>query len=63
MATARELHEGWTFTQVGGGQVMKEGEWLPVHHFPTSVHVELLAYQRIPNPVSTSARMPYVCCY
>ncbi|RDX53645.1 glycoside hydrolase family 2 protein [Lentinus brumalis] len=47
---ARELHEGWTFTQVGGGQVMKEGEWLPVQHFPTTVHVELLGYKRIPDP-------------
>ena len=51
MATTRDLHEGWTFTQVGGGQVVREGEWLPVKSFPTTVHVELLGYKRIPDPV------------
>ncbi|CDO71388.1 Glycoside Hydrolase Family 2 protein [Trametes cinnabarina] len=46
----RELHDGWTFTQVGGGEVVKDGEWLPVQSFPTTVHVELLKLQRIPDP-------------
>lgn len=55
MATARQLHDGWTFTQLGGGEGTKDGEWLAVQSFPTTVHVELLAHQRIPDPVSTSA--------
>ena len=55
MATTRDLHEGWTFTQVGGGQVVQEGEWLPVKSFPTTVHVELLGYKRIPDPVRSVA--------
>ncbi|KAI9069247.1 glycoside hydrolase family 2 protein [Trametes sanguinea] len=50
MAHARELNDGWTFTQVGGGEVVKEGEWLPVQSFPTTVHVELLKLQKIPDP-------------
>ncbi|OCH90937.1 glycoside hydrolase family 2 protein [Obba rivulosa] len=50
MSTVRSLNEGWSFTQVGGGQVMKDGDWLPVNNFPTTVHVELLAYKRIPDP-------------
>ncbi|TBU32964.1 glycoside hydrolase family 2 protein [Dichomitus squalens] len=50
MATARDLHDGWTFTQLGKSQVLKEGEWLPVKSFPTTVHVELLGYKRIPDP-------------
>ncbi|OSC98975.1 glycoside hydrolase family 2 protein [Trametes coccinea BRFM310] len=50
MAHARELNEGWTFTQVGGGEVVKDGEWLPVQSFPTTVHVELLKLQKIPDP-------------
>ncbi|KAI0650246.1 glycoside hydrolase family 2 protein [Trametes meyenii] len=48
--TTRELHDGWTFTQVGGGDVVKEGEWLPVKNFPTTVHVELLDQKKIPDP-------------
>ncbi|KAI0952282.1 hypothetical protein AcV7_008145 [Taiwanofungus camphoratus] len=50
MATTRTLHEGWTFTQVGGGEVVKDGEWLHVHYFPTTVHVELLKHKRISDP-------------
>ena len=61
MATTRDLHEGWTFTQVVGGQVMKEDEWLPVKSFPTTVHVELLKAGRIPDPVSGAARYPGSC--
>ena len=57
---SRPLHEGWTFTQVGGGarDVVKEGEWIPVQSFPTTVHVELLKAGRIPDPVSCAARYP-----
>ena len=50
---ARELHEGWTFAKVGGQEAdeVKDGEWLEVRSFPTTVHVELLAHGRIPDPV------------
>jgi hypothetical protein len=41
----------WQFTQVGGGRGTKDGEWLPVSQFPTTVHVELLQLGRIPDPV------------
>ncbi|TFK75967.1 glycoside hydrolase family 2 protein [Pluteus cervinus] len=40
----------WSFTQVGGGTGTKDGEWLGVSEFPTSVHVELLKLKRIPDP-------------
>jgi len=50
MTISRALHDGWTFTQVGGGQAVKDGEWLAVHSFPTTVHVELLKYKKIPDP-------------
>ena len=56
MMATRELHDGWTFTQVGGGEVVKDGEWLQVRNFPTTVHVELLEHKRIPDPVSRSSR-------
>jgi beta-mannosidase len=47
---ARLLQE-WSFTQVGGGEGTKDGEWLQTSEFPTSVHVELLNLKRIPDPV------------
>ncbi|KZT13063.1 glycoside hydrolase family 2 protein [Laetiporus sulphureus 93-53] len=53
MAITRTLHEGWSFTQVGSANwngAVKAGEWLPVHEFPTTVHVELLKHKRIPDP-------------
>ena len=50
---SRNLKDGWKFTQIGGGDVIKEGEWLDVHEFPTTVHVELLKHKRIPDPVRT----------
>ncbi|KAF8192560.1 glycoside hydrolase family 2 protein [Pholiota molesta] len=40
----------WSFTQVGGGEGTKDGEWLQVSSFPTTVHVELLKLKRIPDP-------------
>lgn len=51
MTTIRALETGWNFTQVGGGKGTKDGEWLPVTNFPTTVHVELLKLGRIPDPV------------
>ncbi|KZT72528.1 glycoside hydrolase family 2 protein [Daedalea quercina L-15889] len=50
--TSRALHDGWSFTQAGGAErgAMKEGEWIPVQAFPTTVHVELLKAGRIPDP-------------
>ncbi|KAH9006794.1 beta-mannosidase [Lactarius hatsudake] len=48
--TARLLHTGWTFTQIGGGQGTEENEWLETSAFPTSVHVELLHLKKIPDP-------------
>ncbi|KAL6309741.1 glycoside hydrolase family 2 protein [Sparassis latifolia] len=50
MSTSRAIDQGWTFTQIGGGDVVKNGEWLAVHEFPTTVHVELLKYKKIPDP-------------
>jgi beta-mannosidase len=44
----------WSFTQVGGGEGTKEGEWFEVSTFPTTVHVELLKLKKIPDPVSTN---------
>ncbi|KAJ7068225.1 glycoside hydrolase family 2 protein [Mycena amicta] len=40
----------WQFTQIGGGDATKENEWLPVSSFPTTVHVELVKRDKIPNP-------------
>ena len=48
---ARPLTD-WSFTQVGGGEGTKDGEWLQCSQFPTTVHVELLKLKRIPDPVS-----------
>ncbi|KAJ7095340.1 glycoside hydrolase family 2 protein [Mycena belliarum] len=42
--------QDWSFTQVGGGEGTKDGEWLKVSQFPTTVHVELLHLKRIPDP-------------
>ena len=57
---SRPLHEGWSFTQVGGAARagVKEGEWISVQSFPTTVHVELLKEGKIPDPVSGAARCP-----
>lgn len=51
MSTTRLLQE-WSFTQMGGGDGTKDGEWLQVSEFPTTVHVELLKLKKIPDPVS-----------
>ncbi|KAH7916082.1 glycoside hydrolase family 2 protein [Hygrophoropsis aurantiaca] len=50
MSTIRSLAQGWSFTQVGGGQGTKNDEWLAVPQIPTTVHVELLKLKRIPDP-------------
>ena len=47
-----ELIQGWSFTEIEGGQRTKDGEWLSVERAPTTVHVELLKAGRIPDPVS-----------
>ncbi|KAJ6599110.1 glycoside hydrolase family 2 protein [Mycena vulgaris] len=44
------LLQDWSFTQVDGGEGTKDGEWLKVSRFPTTVHVELLNLKRIPDP-------------
>ncbi|PPR06573.1 hypothetical protein CVT24_001754 [Panaeolus cyanescens] len=50
MVFQSSLLEDWSFTQVGGGEGTKDGEWLQVSSFPTTVHVELLKLKRIPDP-------------
>ncbi|KAF8974313.1 beta-mannosidase [Flammula alnicola] len=49
LAASRSLTD-WSFTEVGGGDGTKAGEWLQVSSFPTTVHVELLKLKRIPDP-------------
>lgn len=51
MSIIKQLNENWSFTQVGGGDGTKDGEWLAVSQFPTTVHVELLKLKKIPDPV------------
>ncbi|TFK43576.1 glycoside hydrolase family 2 protein [Crucibulum laeve] len=46
---SRQLTE-WAFTQITGGEGTKDGEWLTVSSFPTTVHVELLKLKKIPDP-------------
>lgn len=54
---SKPITEGWSFSRVanGGGAdgaaTVKEGEWLDVKSFPTTVHVELLQHGKIPDPV------------
>jgi len=57
--TFKTLHNNWYFTQVtergdGGKGTLKEGEWLSVDSFPTTVHVELMKLKKIPDPVELS---------
>lgn len=53
---SQPIAEGWSFSRVanGGGAdgdaTVKEGEWLDVKSFPTTVHVELLQHGKIPDP-------------
>lgn len=46
----RQLDRGWAFSEIGGGQGTKDGEWLSIDEIPTTVHVELLKAKRIPDP-------------
>lgn len=48
----KELIEGWSFTEIGGGEGTRDGEWLNIEQVPATVHVELLNAKRIPDPVS-----------
>ncbi|CAK7262734.1 Beta-mannosidase B [Sporothrix epigloea] len=40
------LKEGWAFKQAD----LDETQWLPVSQFPTNVHMDLMAHDRIPDP-------------
>jgi beta-mannosidase len=51
MLTSKEIKDGWSFTQVTGGRGTKDGEWLETTAFPTTVHVELIRKNIIPDPV------------
>lgn len=53
------LLQDWSFTQIGGGKGSKDGEWLTVSQFPTTVHVELLKLNRIPDPVGIIYHLPH----
>lgn len=46
----RSIKDGWAFTEVGGGQVNADGEWIAVSQFPTSTHAELIKLGKIPHP-------------
>ncbi|KAK0482107.1 glycoside hydrolase family 2 protein [Armillaria luteobubalina] len=50
MITAIRQLKDWSFTQIGGGEGTKDGEWLQASQFPTTVHVELLKHKKIPDP-------------
>ncbi len=51
MTTVIRQLKDWSFTQIGGGEGTKDGEWLQASQFPTTVHVELLKHKKIPDPV------------
>ncbi|CAK7229157.1 Beta-mannosidase B [Sporothrix eucalyptigena] len=40
------VDQGWTFKQAD----LDDSHWLPVAQFPTNVHLDLLANERIPDP-------------
>src|SRR6187402_2655792 len=49
--TRRNLNSGWEFKQVDAVGVPKSvEEFLPVSQFPTNVHLDLLAHNKIPDP-------------
>lgn len=50
MPNLTTLTQNWSFTQIGGGQANADGEWLRAGDAPTSVHVELLRLEKIPDP-------------
>lgn len=47
MATLITLDKNWKFAQL---RDQKPGEWQNISSVPTSVHVELLKADKIPNP-------------
>jgi beta-mannosidase len=51
MLISKEIGQGWSFTQISGGRGTKDGEWLEASAFPTTVHVELIRKNIIPDPV------------
>ncbi|CAK7229984.1 Beta-mannosidase B [Sporothrix bragantina] len=40
------VDKGWSFKQAD----LNDSQWLPVSQFPTNVHLDLLAHDRIPDP-------------
>lgn len=50
MSSKQYLDKNWEFTQIGGGEGTKDGEWLKCSKAVTSVHVELLKLGKIPDP-------------
>ncbi|KAG8894478.1 hypothetical protein FRC01_012935, partial [Tulasnella sp. 417] len=50
MPSILPINQNWSFTQVGGGEVNADGEWIPASQFPTSTHAELLKLKKIPDP-------------
>ncbi|KAG8934637.1 hypothetical protein FRC02_009581 [Tulasnella sp. 418] len=50
MPSSIPINQNWSFTQVGGGQVNADGEWIPVSKFPTTAHAELIKLGKIPDP-------------
>ncbi|KAF8307944.1 glycoside hydrolase family 2 protein [Clavulina sp. PMI_390] len=50
LATKTPINANWEFTQLGGGEANKDGEWLKASKPVTSVHVELLKLKKIPDP-------------
>lgn len=50
---SRDIHDGWTFKKAtkGGDEYVKVDEEFTVQQFPTTVHVELLKHNKIPDPV------------
>ena len=51
----KAIDKGWSYSLANANGTdtgdVKVGEWTPVKSFPTTVHVELLGYKRIPDPV------------
>ena len=54
-------NESWTFIQKnkkGEGSGSDKDSWIKCESFPTSVHVELIAQKKIPDPVSRAPFTP-----
>ncbi|TVY39358.1 Beta-mannosidase B [Lachnellula occidentalis] len=49
--TRKILDAGWEFKQIGAvGVPEPEDEFLPVAQFPTNIHLDLMAHDKIPDP-------------